>query len=767
MADAKSAPSVGELVAVNYQILGTAGAGGMGVVYRALDLKLQRTVALKFLPPDLNASERDKARFLKEARTASSLDHPNIGVIYGIEETPDERTFIAMAYYEGQSLAQRIRGGPLAPAEATEIAIQVLKGLEYAHLQGIEHRDVKPSNIMLTRQGPSGLVVKLVDFGLAHVSQQTASQTHSLSGTIAYMSPEQTLGRQIDCRSDIWASGVVLLEMLAGRNPFGRETIPATIFAILNEAPHVADAVPAELRQIVYRALAKDPVRRYQSCSEMLANLEAIRTSLPAASAADPQASSQRDSKSDLRSALKLDSKSSARVKELLRRSRENASASAWGMPPPKPTWKPWIFGLGAPLLVVAALLLIPPVRARIAGLFAPLAQQGGASGKSAAYEGYVAALGYMQRYDKPGNLDRAISELQAALKADPLFALAYSELGEAYRMKYQTERDPKWLDMALANCQKAEQLDDRLPSAYSTLGTIHNQQGKPDLALQEFHEALDINPRDPGAVRGIARLDETAGKLDDAEKGFRKVIAILPDDWRGYNDLGNYYADQGKYAQAIAQYRQALDLAPDNAQVYSNLGSAYLDAGDEKLLPRAEQSLQKSLALAPTYEVLANLAALYSEEKKYAESADFSNRALQLNGEGYVVWDTLRLDYVSLGDSAKADAAMQSEQQVLERTVKLNTQNAMPEAMLANLYAHQGLRDKAEARIQSALSSAPNDPQVLMEVADAAANLHDRAAAIGYIQNALNKGADIEGVKTDVELKPLNLDFGKELRKK
>src|SRR5271156_5100159 len=216
MADGKSAPSVGKLVGGNYQVLGTAGAGGMGVVYGGLAVKLQRTGALKFLPPDINASERDKTRFLQEARTASSLDHPNIGVIYGIEETADDQTFIVMAYYEGQSLATRIRSGPLPPSETVDIAIQALKALDYAHMQGIEHRDVKPSNIMLAQQH----LVKLVDFGLAHVSQQTASKTHGVSGTVSYMSPEQTLGRGIDSRSDIWATGIVIAEMLTGQNPF-------------------------------------------------------------------------------------------------------------------------------------------------------------------------------------------------------------------------------------------------------------------------------------------------------------------------------------------------------------------------------------------------------------------------------------------------------------------------------------------------------------------------------------------------------------------
>ena len=167
---------------------------------------------------------------------------------------------------------------------------------------------------------------------------------------------------------------------------------------------------------------------------------------------------------------------------------------------------------------------------------------------------------------------------LQESLKADPLFALGYAQLGEAYRMKYQTERDPKWLDLAIANCERAQQLDTRLPAAYSTLASIHNEQGKHDLALQEFNQALEINPRDPAAIRGIARSDETAGKIADAEAGFRKVIAVVPDDWRGYNELGNFYSRQGKYPQAIAQYKQALELTPDNAEVYSNLGSAYLE---------------------------------------------------------------------------------------------------------------------------------------------------------------------------------------------
>jgi serine/threonine-protein kinase len=749
VADGTSTPTPGELVAGNYQIAGVAGSGGMGVVYRAVDLKLQRNVALKFLPAELNASERDKQRFLHEARTASSLDHPNIGVIHGIEEAEDGRAFIVMAYYEGQSLAQRIRSGPLAPSEAADIATQVLKALDFAHAQGIEHRDVKPSNIMLAQ----GKVVKLVDFGLAHVSQQTASKTRGISGTIAYMSPEQTLGRGIDGRTDIWATGVVLLEMLTGHHPFSRETIPATVFAILNDAPQLPDGLAAGLGQVVYRALAKDPTRRYQSCAEMLRELESVRPELsPVAvvEASPESAASKRRESSEFR------------------RTRESASAAAWAFAPQKKSrWKLWVFGFGGVAALLLVVFLIPGVRQRTAAVLTRAGALVSGSGKPAADEGYLAALALMQRYDKPGNLDRAIEELKASIQTDPLFALGYAELGEAYRMKYQTERDPKWLDLAIASCERAQQLDTRLPTAYSTLAAIHNEQGKHDLALQEFNQALEINPRDPAALRGIARSDETAGRTADAEQGFRKVVAVIPDQWSGYNDLGNFYLRQARYPEAISQYKQALELTPDNAQVYSNLGGAYLDSGDPKLLPLAEESLEKSLGLDRTYPVLANLAALSLEEAKYAQAAAYSQEALTLSDKDYVVWDTLRLASLAQGDSAQAAMAMERELALLESGAKRGSQDPLSQALMATLYAREGRPDKAEAHIEAALSLAPKNPEVLVAVADAYGNLHDSARARVYLQKALDHGTDLATIDSDIELKSLHLNFDKDLRKK
>jgi len=739
MADGKSAPSVGELIAANYQILGTAGAGGMGVVYRALDLRLQRNVALKFLPAELNDSERDKERFLREARTASSLDHPNVGVIYSIEETPDQRSFIAMAYYEGKSLAQKIRSGPLSPAEATDIAIQMLKGLEHAHSHGIEHRDIKPSNIMLTQDG----MVKIVDFGLAHVSQQTASKTHGISGTVAYMSPEQTLGRPVDTKSDIWAAGIVMVEMLTGQNPFARETIPATAIAIINEAPAIPEGMPQELQSVIYRALSKDPLRRYPQCADMLRDLEALRPGLPETAVA----TAKKDHNTE--------TKSSRRVRESsqFRRSREWASASAWAQPQPRTNWTPWLLGFSGLAVLVVAALVIAPVRQRIVGVL-PASWTGG--NKQAAYEGYLAALGYIDRYDVPGNLDKAIEALNGSLKIDPLSALAYAQLGEAYRMKYQTQRDNKWLDLALENCQKAEELDNRIPSVYSTLARIHDDQGKTDLAVQEYQQALDINPRDIPALQGMASYQQRTGHLQEAEDGYKKAAALRPDDWGGYNDLGGFYDSTGKSAQAIEAYKQAVQLSPDNTIALSNLGASYWNSGDPKFFGDAERALRKSLDVRPNYAAYANLAALYLQQKRFAESAAMSRSALALNDQDYLVWDNLRTAYDWLRDHGQSELAASKELPLLRRRILVKSQDGLAHGILSTLYAKKGEASLAEAETQTALALNGDDPQVLQSVADTWEVLGDEKRAMTYLLKAKTKGATADSFATDIDIQPL-----------
>ncbi|MEQ9105766.1 MAG: protein kinase [Rhodothermales bacterium] len=257
---------IGKTVA-QYQIQEQLGSGGMGVVYKAVDTKLGRTVALKFLPVSFHSDEKAKERFMQEARAASSLDDPHICTIHDIAETDDGKLFIVMAFYDGQTLKYLLEEHPPSIAEACGMVRQVAKGLTAAHEAGIVHRDIKPANIMVTEKG----LVKVLDFGVAKLSGLSdLTQAGSTMGTASYMSPEQVRAETITAQSDIWSMGVILYELLAGKRPFSGGYEAAITYSILNEAPDaLPDRVPAELKEIVTRCLAKSPSDRFVSAREL------------------------------------------------------------------------------------------------------------------------------------------------------------------------------------------------------------------------------------------------------------------------------------------------------------------------------------------------------------------------------------------------------------------------------------------------------------------------------------------------------------------
>lgn len=887
MSDPSATLSAGDLVG-NYKILGMAGAGGMGVVYRALDVKLERTVALKFLPEHLVSSGDEKERFLREARTASSLDHPNVGVIHGLEETENGHCFIVMAYYAGETLAHRMRRGRLPLAEAVDIAIQMGEGLAAAHAGTVVHRDIKPSNVILTQSGAA----KIVDFGLARLASTTGStQSISTAGTIGYMSPEQTVGKVVDQRTDIWSLGIVLAEMVTGKNPFLRDTPAATIFAILNEPPRPMDVMPDEmpeqipldLLRVIYRALSKEPATRYQSCREMVADLKEVRGRLEPAAAA-PQAASGASSRPSSRPSTSSPSE--------LRKHIEQASRPLWGTATaPASKWNRWLVGASVAAVVLAGLSFLPAVRDRLAGwlgrpeehiavlpfenvgndpaneevsaglmdnlasrltnlevgrqslwviptsevrrlkiadpgsalreLGATVALEGslrrdgqmihltvnlintknlrqigsvtledragdfssledeavariaklmrievtpemlrasGGAVNAGAYELYLKALGYTQRFDKPGNLDLAIAALTSAVKEDPRFALGFAQLGEAYRLKYRLDKDTKWIDEALANCQKAQQLDDRLPVVYVTLGNVHQNTGKYDLALQEYQRALQLDPRNADAVMGLAESYDSAGRTADAEAAYRKAIALRPDSWQGYNHFANFLDAHQRYDEAVAQFHHAIELTPDNWALYLNLSGVYTDMGSN-YFPEAEQMLRKSLTLEPSYPAYANLGYLYNQERKYAEAAAATEKALQLNNKEYVVWGNLAIAYEGLKDKEKEGKAWDREIVLLEQAVRDTPRDAVAQSILGLLYAKKKLREKAIPRIQSALALSPDDPNVLEGVGQAYEDLGDRAQALRYIEKSLQKGYALADLKNTPDLRGLISD--------
>ena len=853
----------------HYRVTERLGAGGMGVVFKAFDLVLERPVALKFLSPNLVVSSSDKEVLLREARAASALDHPNIGVIHGIEESEDRQLFIVMAYYEGETLAQKLARGPIPVHDSLDLATQIARGLSAAHAHRIIHRDVKPSNIIITNDN----MAKIVDFGLARVVvSASATQSISSTGTLPYMSPEQILGETIDQRSDIWSLGVILVQMIAGSHPFLRPSTGAMTFAILNQAPAGVDMTPPAVQPILYRALSKRPETRYSNAEEILHALEAR---------AEIRSSPVSPEETTLASVSTTD----------LKRYAENASSPRWAGGTPKKTRRLWVgsLGIGAAAMVV---FFLPSVRERFAGLayagsekhiaVLPFANTGGdpeyqpvaeglmdsmtndlsnleaaqqslwvvpasvvrerkvseptaafrelgatmvvqgaverkgenvrltvllidsrhlrqigsiqledhsgdlaalqnqavtrlarlmkvnvfeaarmpsGSNTQGVYESYLKALGYMQRHDKPGNLDLAIAALDSALEKDPRFAVGYATLGDAYRLKFLMDHHPGWIEQALANCRTAIEMDRRLTAAHVTLGMLNVTLGKNDLSLQEFQKALEINPRDAAALTGMASVYENTGKIAEAEANYKRAIALRPDYWEGYNALGYFYARQNRAQDAIAQFQEVIELTPDNPSAYSDLGFAYLELSDSKSDAAAEAAFQKSLQLAPNYQAYANLGWLYMNQKRYAESAEATRKALELNDKDWRVWANLQQAYIWLKDDAKMRPARTKTLTLLEQYASLNTQEAPVLSMLSTYYAEDKLRAKAVATANSALHIAPKDPRVLADIAETYDRLGDRRSAIQYAQQSLKNGYTLSDLQRQPALLGLLAD--------
>jgi len=706
------------------------------------------------------------------------------------------------------------------------------------------------------------------------------TQSMAVAGTPAYMSPEQTMGGIVDPRSDVWALGVVMVEMFTGLHPFQRENTAAIAFAILNRPPGAIDKAPPSIQPILYRALAKESSHRYPSAAEMCHDLEEVRARITG------------QTRPGKMSGATVTSASASASERGRKQYVERASTPQWFHAEKKKSLWPVLAGIAA-AVAIGLLLLIAPVRERIAGMFGarsvrhiavlpfanignnpadePIAQGlidsltsklsnldtaqqslwvlpasvvlsrkindpamafrelgatlvvtgsiqrvaqvvyltvnlidtqnlrqiGSAafedrgddlaalqdeavvrlarlmninvtaetirasegSAAPAAYELYLKALGYMQRYDKPGNLQLAINALQSAVETDPRFALGFGELGEVYRLKYQTEKNSAWIDQALANCKRALELHDQLPSVYVTLGRIHNATGKPDLAVQEFQHALELDPRGIEAQTGMAHAYENAGRVKDAETAFQRVIALRPDYWDGYNSLALFYDGQKRYDEAITQLHKALELTPDNAQLYFNLGAVYLDSGDLKKHPEAEKALRKSIELSPTYAAYANLGILYMQEKRYEESARMSEKALQQNDKDYLVWDNLAGAYEWMKEKDKAEAARARELQLLEESASTKERDAQVQSVLGVLYAQKKMRDKAVTRVQAALALSPDDPGILQNVGEAYEDLGARRQAIKFIEKSMAKGASIEDLKANAALQNLLLD--------
>ena len=629
----------------HYKILEMLGAGGMGVVYKAFDTKLGRHVALKFLPPHLRHNDDLKRRLNEEARAASSLDHPNIVVIHDIDEAPGGELFIAMAFHEGVTLRERIeraKPGGLLVAEALQIARQIASGLAKAHERGIIHRDIKPGNVIVAKDG----VARIIDFGLAKSTEATATLDGSTKGTPLYMSPEQVSGKALDCRTDLWSLGAVLYEMLTGRPPFTGDGHLPVMHAIVHDDPPRLRAVrpdlPLEIDRIVSRALEKDPPKRYQSAGEMVRDLSAALTALDAAALDAPARKS-----TSWRAAYAVPAKAvalAAAAVAVLAAGYFYFHRAFFGGP--KLTDKDTIVladfenktgdpvfdgtlrqGLAIQLEQSPFLSLISDERVQqVLGLMGQPADARLTSkvaqeicertGSAAVLEGSISKLGnpyvLWLRAKNCGTgavLDE--EQVEASGKGDVLKALSQiaskfrTRVGESLATVKQHSTPLEeattsslealkaysegWKVLASAgppasqpHFKRATEIDPQFAMAYANLGVSYSASGQSDLSVENIGKAYKLRDRVSDAEKFFisASYDmQVTGNMEKEQQTCEAWAQTYPRDATPHGFLGGgIYPVLGKYQKALEQSKRAVELMPDFALHYNILAFSYVE---------------------------------------------------------------------------------------------------------------------------------------------------------------------------------------------
>jgi len=591
----------------NYEILEELGGGTMGEVYKALDQRLGRTVALKLLPADLARDPSARRRFLHEAKAVAALDHPNVATLYEVGESEGGRMFLALAFCEGETLQQRLERGPLPLPEAVSIARQIAQGLAAAHRLHIVHRDVKPANVVILPDGK----VKLLDFGLAKMTGATLlTRLGSSPGTPAYKSPEQTRGDKVDPRSDLWALGVVLYEMVTGRLPFGGEYEQAVIYAILNEPPRPlgdGKVFPPELTAAIDKALAKDPAKRYATAEAMEEDLARIPLGIGSGDVRARLIELRRPRRRTLwiAAALVLVLALSGAIEYW------HWKAHRWDFSPEvahlveqgdKLEWQgdtKRVFA-NAEQIYRQALDLAPGnplIEAQLAALLARLNVQFPAPGRVQEIElltadavkrapdhpmPWVAQAKLSLLKNKPHEAEQAARK---AIEQDPKFDRGYMQLGEALIAEGRLEEGLSRLRQAIRTGQG--KLRARL-----ILAAKLQDAGRYNEAATEFLKVLVSDPGHPTAKENLGDIYSLTGRLTDAIPLYWDVLKTTQDP-RAVNSLGNYYFAQGRMDDAIAAYKMGYEPDEDPT-IARNLGESY-----EKIGQQAEARHWYNLALS------------------------------------------------------------------------------------------------------------------------------------------------------------------------
>jgi serine/threonine protein kinase/Flp pilus assembly protein TadD len=705
---------IGQTVS-HYRVVESLGGGGMGIVYSARDTILDRNVALKFLPPDSTKDQPTLDRFLREARAAAALNHPNICTIHEIADY-DGQPFIVMELMEGKTLKHTIEGKPMLVDRILELSIQIADALGAAHARGITHRDIKPANIFITRSGQA----KVLDFGLAKLTAAAASvdtigasgrgttilnmnltSPGTAMGTIAYMSPEQARGEDLDARADLFSFGVVLYEMATGKHAFEGNTTAVIFDGILNGTPaspaSLNSDIPAPLENIINKALEKDRDLRYQSAAEMRSDLKRLKRDRESSGRTTPAKGTPVASKAppvrEVKSVavLYFENLSSAKEDEYFRD------------------------GMTEDIITELANIRDLKVFPRPAMLpyrdKSVTAPQVGQELKAS----YV--LGGSLR--RAGNRLRITAQLVETHSGHTLWAQRYDrEMADVFEVQDEIARSIAQAFRINLTPQEESKIarkptENSLAYDYFLRGRSYTRRESLDFAIQMFEQAIKLDSSFASAYAGIANACglqfEYHGRnpvwIERAETACQRALELDPKLADALVARARIFYSQQQYDEAVRYSLQAIDRKPDCEGAYNVLGRAYFASG------------------------------------RFQEAADLIERAVEANGDDYNVYIPYTNSLDRLGNTAVSRRFREMEMLVLERQLEMVPEDVRARGLLAADYANIGRADDAVRHAEMAVALRPSDSSVLYNAACTYGVLRKKAEALGLLKRAKEAG--------------------------